>query len=144
MTTDDEEVDEDGRWVRLGQPSSATYFGRWARHEIAAPLYRKQGVRNGPTMEPLERRAGIIEHMAADIARIVGALGACHSSLEIERTLYRVGFVPPGRGFLEKRGTKLAKGMAVAPALDAAARSAESIPAEVASASCGLVEFRCA
>src|SRR5690606_31174680 len=42
MTTDDDEVDEeDGRWRRLEQPSSATYFGRWGAHEIAEPLYRK-------------------------------------------------------------------------------------------------------
>ena len=52
MVTDEKEVDEeDGRWARLEQPSSATYFGRWGPHEVAEPLYRKVGVHNGPTMK---------------------------------------------------------------------------------------------
>jgi hypothetical protein len=140
MTTDEEEVDEeDGRWRRLEQPSSATYSGRWGPHEISEPLYRKVGMRNGPTMKPIERRAGIIEHMTPDMACIVGALGACHSSREVERTLWRTGLVPPGRAFLEKRGSKLAQGIAEdVAALEAEARANETIPGEVASVSCGL------
>jgi hypothetical protein len=140
MTTDEEEVDEeDGRWRRLEQSSLATYFGRWGPQEIAEPLYRKVGVHNGPTMKPIERRAGIIEHMTPDMASIVGALGACHSSREVERTLWRTGLVPPGRAFLEKRGSRLAQGIAAeAAALEAAARTNETTPAEVASVSCGL------
>jgi hypothetical protein len=140
MTTDDEEVDEeDGRWRRLEQPSSATYFGRWGPHEIAERLYRKMGVRNGPTMKPIERRAGIIEHMTPDMASVVGALGACHSSREVERILWRTGLVPPGRAFVEKRSSRLAQGIAGdAAALEAAARAKEAIPAEVVSVSCGL------
>lgn len=140
MTTDEEEVDEeDGRWRRLEQRSSATYFGRWGPHEVAEPLYRRVGVHNGPTMKPLERRAGIIERMTPDMASIVGALGACHSSREVERTLWRTGLVPPGRAFLEKRGSKLAQGIAEdAALLEAAARTGETIPPEVASVSCGL------
>jgi len=140
MTTDDDEVEEeDGRWARLEQPSSATYFGRWGPHTVFEPLYRKVGVHNGPTMKPIERRAGIIEHMTPDMASIVGALGACQSSREVERTLWRTGLVPPGRAFLEKRGSKVARGMAADVAtLEAAARTAETVPVEVASVSCGL------
>ena len=124
MTTDDEEADEeDGPYARLPQRSSATYFGRWGPHEIAEPLYRKVGVRNGPTMKPIERRAGIIEHMTPDMACMVGALGACHSSREVERILRQTGFVPPSRAFLEKRGSKLAQDIATDVAsLEAAAR----------------------
>lgn len=140
MTTNEEELDEeDGRWRRLEQTSSATYFGRWGPHEIAEPLYRKIGVRNGPTMKPVERRAGIIERMTPDMACIVGALGACHSSREVERILWRTGLVAPSRSFLEKRGSNLAQAIAVdISALEAAARANEAIPAEVASVSCGL------
>ncbi len=141
MTTDEKEIDEeDGRWRRLEkQSSSATYFGRWGPHEIAERRYRKMGVRNGPTMKPIERRAGIIEHMTPDMASIVGALGACHSSREVERTLWRTGLVPPGRAFLEKRGSRLAQGIAAnVSALEEAARTNETSPAEVASVSCGL------
>jgi hypothetical protein len=102
MTTDDEEVDEeDGRYRRLVQASSATYFGRWGPHTIAEPLFRKVGVHNGPTIKPIERRAGITENMTPDMACIVGGLGADHSSREVERTLWRTGIVSPSRAFLE-------------------------------------------
>lgn len=140
LTTDDDEVDEeDGRYVRLEQQSSATYFGCWGPHTIEEPLYRKIGVRNGPTIKPIERRAGIVEHMTPDMACMVGALGACHSSREVERILFRTGHVPPGRAFLEKRGSNLAQSVAAdVPALEVAARATEMIPPEVASVSCGL------
>lgn len=140
MTTEEAELDEeDGRWSRMEQPSSATYFGRWGPHEIREPLYRKVGVRNGPTMKPIERRAGIIEHMTPDLACIVGALGACQSSREVERTLWRTGLVSPSRAFLEKRGSKLARDMAANVAeLEGAARGTEQIPTNVASVSGGL------
>jgi hypothetical protein len=140
MTTDDEEVEEeDGRWRRLDLPSSAIYFGRWGPHEIDEALYRKVGVRNGPTMKAIERRAGIIEHMTPDMACIVVALEADQSSREVERTLWRTGIVSPSRAFLEKRGSKVAQDIAMSvAALEAAARAVEPIPAEVASVSCGL------
>jgi hypothetical protein len=140
MTTDDEEVDEeDGRYRRLDQASSATYFGRWGPHVIAEPLFRKVGVHNGPTIKPIERRAGIIENMTPDMACIVGGLGADHSSREVERTLWRTGIVSPSRAFLEKRGSQLAQDVATKVVeLETAARSTEAIPAEVASVSGGL------
>lgn len=140
MTTDDDEVEEeDGVNVRLEQPSSATYYGRWGPHTVEEPLHRKVGVRNGPTIKPIERRAGIVEHMTPEMACIVGALGACHSSREVERILWRTGLVSPGRAFLEKRGGKLARDIAArAAGLETAARAPETVPADVASVSCGL------
>ena len=49
------EADVDGkRYVRLNQPSSATYYGRWGSHEIEEPLYRELGIHNGPTIKLLE------------------------------------------------------------------------------------------
>lgn len=140
MTTDDDEVEEeDGRYARLKQQSSAIYFGCWGPHTIEESLYRKVGVHNGPTIKPIERRAGIVEHMTPDMACMVGALSACHSSREVERILARTGHVPPGRAFLEKRGSELAQSVAAdVSSLEATARAAETIPAEVASVSCGL------
>lgn len=140
MVTDDEEVEEeDGRYRRLDPPSSGVYFGRWGPHAIAEALYRKVGVRNGPTMKPIERRAGIIENMTPDMACIVGGLGADQSSRELERTLWRTGIVSPSRAFLEKRGSRLAQDVATnVVALEEAARAVEEIPANVASVSGGL------
>jgi hypothetical protein len=85
--TDADEVEIDGRHYRsLEQKSSATYHGCWGSHHIEEPLYREVGVRNGPTLKPIEVRLGLIEHMTPDMARIVGALGAERSSRAVEQT----------------------------------------------------------
>lgn len=45
LTTDDDEVDIGGtRYRRLGQPSSAIYFGRWGTHEVREALHRQVGL----------------------------------------------------------------------------------------------------
>lgn len=142
--TDDEEVDVDGkRYHRLEQPSSATYYGRWGPHEIEEPLYREVGVRNGPTIKPIELRAGIVaRRMTPDFARIVGELSADHNSREVERTMRTVGLVPPGRAFIEKRVKQMAAEVVEqVDALEHASRAATSMPTEVASVSCGLDRF---
>jgi hypothetical protein len=36
--------------------SSAIYFSRWGNHHIKESLYRKVGVRNGPTIKPIVAR----------------------------------------------------------------------------------------
>ena len=70
MITDEDEVDLEGKkYRRLRQPSSASYAGRWGPHFIEEALYREVGVRNGPTIKPIELRAGIIAHMTPDMAR---------------------------------------------------------------------------
>ncbi len=137
---DEEEVeDEEGRYRRLTQPSSATYVGRWGGHFIEEPLYRKLGERNGPTIKPIELRAGLVEHMTPDMARLVGGLSAELSSRELHRLLLQTGFVPPGRAFLERRAKKLAAEVAKnVEELEEASRAAESLPAGVASVSFGL------
>lgn len=140
MLTTADEVEVDGhRYHRLEQSSSAIYHGRWGSHHIEEPLYRKVGVHNGPTIKPIELRAGIIEHMTPDMARIVGELSADHSSRGLERTLRATGLVPPSRAFVAKRTTEM--GIEIADqvsTLEDVARAAEVVPVEVASVSTGL------
>jgi hypothetical protein len=140
MVTDDDEVDVDGhRYRRLEQRSSATYRGRWGPHVVEEALYREVGVRNGPTIKPIELRAGLVEHMTPDMARMVGELSASSSSRQLEHTLRATGYASPSRSFLEKRVGAMAGEMADAVAtLESSARSLEEIPANVASISCGL------
>ena len=136
-----EEVEVDGkRYKRLEQPSSAIYYGRWGAHSVPEPLYRQVGVRNGPTIKPLELKVGMISrHMTPDLARIVGELGALGSSREVKRWLVAVGLVPPGRAFLEKRMQELAQEISgQIDALEEAARAITPVPAEVGSLSCGM------
>jgi hypothetical protein len=135
-----EEVEVDGhRYRRLEQPSSATYHGRWGDHHIEEALYRQIGVRNGPTIKPIELRVGIIEGMTPDMARIVGELGAEAGSRGVAKMLRVTGLVAPGRAFIAKRTTQMAVEIAAEiEQLEQAARDAEPVAAEVGSVSCGM------
>lgn len=142
-TTVDEVEIAGKRYRRLEQPSSATYHGRWGKHCIEEPLYREVGVRNGPTIKPLEVRVGVIAgRLTPDFARIVGELSAEGNSREIERTMQVVGMRPPSRAVVEKRTKLMATEVAEQVGeLEAASRAVEHLPAEVASISCGLDRF---
>lgn len=135
--TDADEVEFDGtRYRRMQQRSLATYHGRWGPHTVEEPLYRKVGVRNGPTIKPIELRVGIVgERLTPDLARIAGELYADDNSRRLERILTAVGIRPPSRAVLEKR-IKL-----VAEEIAERAEELEATPAEVASVSCGLDRF---
>lgn len=139
-TSDAEEVDVGGkRFRRLSQASSATYFGRFGAHVIEESLYREVGVHNGPTIKPVELRAGIVEHMTPDMARVVGQLTADHNSRGLARTLAAVGYAPPSRAFIQDHMTDMGSEIADAAAdLEQASRAAATPPSGVASVSCGL------
>ena len=137
-TADDIEV-AGCSYRRLEQPSSAIYHSRWGTHHIEEPLYRLAGVHNGPTIKPLELRAGIVEKMTPDMARIVGALSAEVGSRGVTKMLQVTGLAPPSRAFIAKRTTAMADELAAeVEALEQAARDVEPTPAEVGSVSCGM------
>jgi len=133
------EVEVGGQCYRkMDQPSSATYHGCWGPHFVEEPLYRLVGQHNGPTIKPIELRAGIVEGMLPDLARMVGKLSAEETSRQLVGTLETVRMVPPSRACLEKR----VKAMAVAIAeqvedLEEAAR-AEPVREQVVAISCGM------
>lgn len=135
-----EEIEVNGElYRRLDQPSSATYHGRWGDHDIEEALYRKVGVRNGPTIKPIELRVGIIKSMTPDMARIVGELGAEAGSRSVAKTLRVTGLVPPSRACIAKRTTEI--GLEIADEiqiLEQVARDTEPVPTEIGSVSCGM------
>jgi len=142
--TDAEEVELDGtRYRRMQQRSSATYHGRWGPHTVEEPLYREVGIRNGPTIKPIELRIGIVgKRLTPDLARIAGELFADDNSRRLEQILTVVGMRPPSRAVLEKRIKLVADDVADhIEELEEASRAATQIPAEVASVSCGLDRF---
>ncbi|MCZ6652127.1 MAG: hypothetical protein O7D91_03775 [Planctomycetota bacterium] len=142
--SDTDALEVDGkRYARLGQPSSATYYGRWGPHSVNEPLYREVGVRNGPTIKPLELRVGIVaRRMTPDLARIVGELSAGDNSRDVERLMRTVGLVPPSRSFIEKRVKVMAAELAQqVDALEQVSRATTAVPEQTASISCGLDRF---
>lgn len=142
MVTDDDEVDIAGvRYRRLNNQHSPTvYYGRWGSHEITESLYRQVGVHNGPTVKPLEFRAGMVaRRMTPDLARVLGKMSAELSSRGVERMMRVVGITPPSRSFVEKRGQQMAGEIAQnIEELEESARCVEPVLDEVASVSCGM------
>jgi hypothetical protein len=96
-------------------------------------------VHNGPTIKPVELRAGIVENMTPDLARIVGELSAEQTSRQLVATLKTVGLVPPSRAPLEKHVKQMAHEIGgQVEKLEEAARVADALPAGVAAVSCGM------
>jgi len=130
-------------YSRLGQPSSAVYHGRWGAHEVEEPLYRREGVRNGPTVRPLDRVIGVVDgSLLPDLALAVGSLCALQTSREVEDTLTRLGFRPPSRSTTQKRTDGLFDDMATTVReLEEKVRVEEKLDFELG---CGLDRFAAA
>ena len=102
LVTTAERIDVDGAIHQaLKQPSTTTYHGLWGTHVVDEPLYRKEAVRNGPTLKPLECKIGSLGSLLPDAGRIFGLLRASMTSVDIERTLLEMGYRPPGRAYIE-------------------------------------------
>ncbi len=140
LTTTAAEVEVAGvKYSRMEQPSSAVYFGRYGAHEVTEPLYRQIGVRNGPTVKPVEARLGIIGNLTPDLARIVSEHGAHDNSRETERQLLLHGLVSPSRAVIARRQTQIAHAIKAQVAhLEASARGVTPVPDKVATVSCGM------
>lgn len=137
-TTDEVEV-AGVRYRKMGQPSSAVYFGRFGAHEVVEPLYRQVGVHNGLTVKPLEAKVGIIGNMTPDLARIVAEHGADENSRETERRMKIDGLQPPSRAFLAKHQAEIAHDVKCQVVrLESAARDAAPARTDVATVSCGM------
>ena len=90
---DAEQVVHDGRiWRRMKEASAATYHGMAGPMRVERRLYRQIGVRNGPTIVPLELRAGIVESLLTpEAAQSTADLMQKMTSREAEDTAGRLG-----------------------------------------------------
>lgn len=130
-------------YKRLSQPSSAVYFGMWGGHHVEEPLYRMEGIRNGPTVKPIELALGVAEgRFLPTLASAAGGLMAHMTDREAEKTLTSLGFRPCSRSTLAKGvGAMLEDVAANVAEIEAEARSTESLGFEVGMVSCGLDRF---
>ena len=80
-------------YKRLTQQSSSLCHGLWGAHVVHEPLYRRDDVRNGPTIHPLEAQIGIVDgSLLPDLTLAAGGLAAVQTTREVEVTLERLGF----------------------------------------------------
>ena len=97
-----EEVLVDGVAHRLHEPGTDTYHGLCGPLNVSRASYREVGVRNGPTVVPLELAAGIVEGATPALAYNVAHGYAQHDMRLHEETLRAAHRLPPSRTTLER------------------------------------------
>ena len=98
------EVEHDGStWRRMNPTSRGMYFGLHGEIVIDRYLYREAGVRNGPTIVPLELRAGLVDGLwTPRAAEAVGHLAQALPSRDAEEIAATLGVLPYSRSSLHR------------------------------------------
>ncbi len=93
-------VEVGGRtYRRMNNPNTeASYFTMRGAISLARGLYREENIRNGPTIVPMELRAGIVEGLLTPAAaQGIAAVGQGVPSREAEAMCSRLGVLPYSR-----------------------------------------------
>ncbi|MAQ14658.1 MAG: hypothetical protein CMN30_07660 [Sandaracinus sp.] len=118
--------DERYRFHETGSQSYASFVGAL---EVERPTFRKVGVRNGPTVVPLELAAGLVHGATPAFAERIARGKGKVTSRDLFDDLVSSRRVPPSRTTLENKGnaigTSLHRRQAVVLAV---ARRAETLP----------------
>ena len=124
-----EEVLVDGVAHRLHEPGTDTYHGLCGPLNVSRASHRQVGVRNGPTVVPLELAAGIVEGATPALAYNVAHGYAQHDMRLHEETLRAAHRLPPSRTTLERIAKRIGSA-AVENALriETVLRPAEKVP----------------
>lgn len=97
----------DGKvWTRM-----ATYpvkvLGLHGDLVVSRALYRQADVRNGPTIDPVSLRAGLLECVTPAAFAAIGRLQATMPSREAEDLCTELGVLPTSRSSLERIGSRV-------------------------------------
>lgn len=95
---------------RMAQPAAETYTGLRANIRLERGLYRQEGVRNGPTVVPLELLAGFVGgHYTPAAARVAAALAQEMPSRSADVVCRSAGILPHSRASQQNVGIELGK-----------------------------------
>jgi len=95
----------DGKPSRRVGRYEATYKTRQGPVEGERSLYREVGVRNGPTVDPVSLRAGVVEDgWLPEAAGAMAHLMACGTSREADSTTKALGRLPYSHSSFERVG----------------------------------------
>ena len=119
--------------------------GEMKYHSLCGPLnvrrwtYRMKGVRNGPTIVPLELRAGMIEHATPALAYAVAHGYADAPIRSVRRALEAAHRAPPSRATLERMAKAIGGDAKVQlMALERRVRACEAIPENATGITLGM------
>lgn len=103
------EVEVEGRrYRRLESSNEVTYVGMAGGVRVRRQLYREMGVRNGPTIVPLELNAGIVEGlMTPEAAQADAHLTQALPSREAKERAERLGVLPLSRTSMARVGNAM-------------------------------------
>ena len=106
---DAEVLEVDGKqYRRLKAASPGTYFGLRGPMKVERHLYREVGVRNGPTIVPLELNAGLVDGLWTPLAgAAAGHLLQDEPSRDAVQTCRALRVLPYSRSSLERGGERL-------------------------------------
>lgn len=124
-----EELLVNGVPYKLHEPGTDTYHALCGGLFVHRATYRQIGVRNGPTLVPLELVAGLIEGATPALAYNVGHGYAQHDMRLHEETLRAAHRLPPSRTTLERIAKRIGSAaIEDAPRILAVLRRSEKLP----------------
>jgi hypothetical protein len=134
-----EHVEVDGVTYHQHQPGTVTYFTLSGALEIERWTYREMGMRNGPTIVPLELEAGLVEHGTPALGFRIALGDAKDHMRSCEEDMQADHRSPPSRSTLERMATSLGTdARRMAPRIEPRLRRAETVPAGAVAVSLGL------
>ena len=110
-------VVEGKRYRKIG-PSTGNYFSSAGTVKVTRNLYRERGVRNGPTVDAISLRAGVLrDGWLPGTARQMAHLLQLGTSRDAEATAHELGRLPYSRSSFERIGHAVGE-LLVAAAVD--------------------------
>ena len=134
----EERVEVNGRsYRRLKQAAFETYLGLRGAIRVNRGLYRDEQIRNGPTVVPMELRAGIAEgRYTPAAAKLAGVMAQEMPSRSADLVCRSAGVLPQGRASHFRVGTDLGERWEeIREAAEPALVEAMKLPPGVAAAS---------
>jgi hypothetical protein len=135
----DEELLVDGRLFKQHEPGVVGYHSLCGGLDVSRWTYREVGIRNGPTVVPLELEAGLVERATPALAYRI-ALGYAKGPMRsAEEDMLADRRCPPSRSTLERTAKAIGtEAKRRAPRIEPHVRRAEHVPTEAVSVSLGL------
>lgn len=132
-------VEVDGQRYQYHQRGAATYHSLCGSMRIERPTYRLACGRNGPTIVPLEKRAGLIARATPALAYRVALGDAQCPGRQWEQQLKASFRSPPSRSTLERIAKNIGTAAKhAAPEIEPVVRQLESFPADTCAIALGL------
>ncbi len=127
------------RYKQSHEPTTGKYHSLCGTLEVQRATYREVGVRNGPTVVPLELEVGMVERATPALGYSISLEYANKTSREYVESMAAAHREVPSRSTIERIGKAVGtKAKALAPSIERYIRQSEKVPEEAVAISVGL------